>query len=316
VFELWGDQPPSWWPQAQALLDTVTFGASNFETTIGEAADDGARIVGVDVLDERTRDLTIESPSVGYAKVRLLLPPGFDAQAADGWPTLYLLQGCCDDYTSWTRETDVKALTEPTDLLVAMPMAGGNGWYADWWNQGDGGLPMWETFHTQELPQLLERNYGANDRRVIAGLSMGGYGALSYAERHPGMFQAAASFSGVPDILASDFDTGPDPVFGDKVAQADNWTAHDVVSQAAALKGVPLFISYGNGRPGPFEAGNNGVDNQEKWIGANNDHLVARLKELGIPATVDAYGPGTHSWPYWERELHKALPMLLKAVGD
>ena len=42
---------------------------------------------------------------------------------------------------------------------------------------------------------------------------------------------------------------------------------------------------------------------------------MARLKQLGIPVTVDAYGPGTHSDPYWERALHRSLPMLLKALG-
>jgi S-formylglutathione hydrolase FrmB len=38
---------------------------------------------------------------------------------------------------------------------------------------------------------------------------------------------------------------------------------------------------------------------------------VARLEELGIPATVEAYGDGTHTWPYWERALHASLPVLL-----
>ena len=37
--------------------------------------------------------------------------------------------------------------------------------------------------------------------------------------------------------------------------------------------------------------------------------------ELDIPVTVSAYGPGTHTWPYWERGLHEAMPMLLEALG-
>ena len=47
-----------------------------------------------------------------------------------------------------------------------------------------------------------------------------------------------------------------------------------------------------------------------------NDAFVTRLEELGIPAQVDAYGPGTHTWPYFERSLHDAMPMLLEALGD
>jgi S-formylglutathione hydrolase FrmB len=46
-----------------------------------------------------------------------------------------------------------------------------------------------------------------------------------------------------------------------------------------------------------------------------NETFIERLAELGIAATVDAYGPGTHTWPYWERSLHRALPLLLDALA-
>ena len=42
--------------------------------------------------------------------------------------------------------------------------------------------------------------------------------------------------------------------------------------------------------------------------------LLARLKQLRIPVTTDFYGPGTHTWPYWERELRRSLPILLGAL--
>ena len=103
--------------------------------TIGEPADSGARIIEVEELDERTVDLTIDSPAVGTEKVRLLLPAGFDREADADWPVLYLLHGAFDDCTSWTRETDVAELTADLPLLVAMPEAGEDGWYADWWNR-------------------------------------------------------------------------------------------------------------------------------------------------------------------------------------
>src|SRR4030095_3335104 len=96
--------------------------------------------------------------------------------------------GCCDTYESWTRSTDVEELALLRGVLVVMPEGGPVGWYSDWWNHGEGGPPAWETFHLGELRQLLERGYGAGDSRVIAGLSMGGFGALSYAARNPSMF--------------------------------------------------------------------------------------------------------------------------------
>ncbi|MGZ4612514.1 MAG: alpha/beta hydrolase, partial [Kineosporiaceae bacterium] len=146
-------------------------------------------------MDARTRDLTIQSPALGspygVTLVRLLLPSQYDAQPAVRWPALYLLCGGGGrDQTDWTTYTDVEQLTAQTDLLVVMPEAAAgavDGWYSDWWNSGAGGPPKWETFHLSELRQLLERNWHAGDKRAIAGLSMGGYGAMEYAARQPGM---------------------------------------------------------------------------------------------------------------------------------
>ena len=315
VFEIYSQTPGTWEPQAQAILDTVRFDtAAALTDTIGQAADDGARIVKVDVLDERTRDVTIESPSVGYTKVRLLLPPGFADQPETRFPTLYLLDGSGDEYVVWARNTDVEELTADRDLLVAMTAASGGGVYSDWWQGGQGGQPAWETFHTQELPQLLERNWQAGEDRAIAGVSMGGFGTLSYAARHPGMYSAAASYSGVVDIMGSDFEMDP-AIWGDKTAQADIWRAHNPLDLAGELEGTDLYISYGNGRPGPLDGGESMLDSLESSLATQNEALIARLSELGIPVTVHAYGDGTHVWPYWDRELRRSLPMLLDALG-
>jgi S-formylglutathione hydrolase FrmB len=278
------------------------------------AADDGARIVAVEAVGHRTLDLTIDSPSVGTKKVRLLVPAGFDSQPDKHWPVLYLLHGAKDSYISWTRSTDVVALTESTDLLVVMPDAGVDGWYSDWWNGGSGGTPKWETFHLTEVLQLIERNWRAGDKRVIAGLSMGGFGAMSYAARHPGMFLAAASFSGALDPIEVQSWMRPG-LWGDPVAQLDVWQAHSPLFNASALKSIPLYISYGNGKKGPLDT-TTPTGDVEGLIGPQNDKFVQRLKQLNIPVTVDAYGAGFHTWPYWQRGLHSALPMLLKALGE
>jgi len=104
-------------------------------------------------------------------KVRLLLPAHFQAEPKRRWPALYLLHGCCDSYISWTRSTDIERLTSKLDLLVVMPDGGQVGFYSNW-RTG----PQWETFHTQELPQLLATPYRANGKAAIAGVSMGGSG--------------------------------------------------------------------------------------------------------------------------------------------
>src|SRR5437588_6821581 len=166
----------------------------------------GARIVGDKKLSPRLHELLVRSPAVGRdVKVRLLLPTRFKSRPDHKWPVLYLLHGCCDDETSWTRSTDVERFTANQDLIVVMPDAGRAGWYSDWYNGGAGGPPAWETFHLKELLALLRDRYSADrGRMVVAGLSMGGFGTMSYAARHPDLFAAAASFSGALDTCQND----------------------------------------------------------------------------------------------------------------
>ncbi|CAM5623660.1 hypothetical protein SANTM175S_03441 [Streptomyces antimycoticus] len=143
--------------------------------------------------------------------------------------------GCCDPgpgWEAWTLNTDVEAITAGTPALIVSPEGGPVGFYSNWWNGGHYGPPAWETFHLAELRPLLERALRANGRRAVAGLSMGGFGALSYAARHPGLFRAAASFSGVihttldpagvQGILTGQ---GVDPtaLWGDPAAQPALW---------------------------------------------------------------------------------------------
>jgi diacylglycerol O-acyltransferase/trehalose O-mycolyltransferase len=166
-------------------------------------AGDRARVVAQNQVAANIVDLTIQSPALGRtASVRLITRDGWDQRRrGEGWPVLYLLHGCCDTLDSWTREIDVEDLPQLRHVLVVTPEGGDVGWYSNWWNYGAGGPPAWETFHLYEVRRLLERGYGAGRRRVIAGLSMGGFGALSYAGRHSGMFRAAASYSGVVSPL-------------------------------------------------------------------------------------------------------------------
>ncbi len=293
-----------------------------------------ARVVAVQALGPRLRDLTIDSPALGRrAKVRLLLPRRFAAEPARRWPVLWLLHGCCDTYQSWNRSTDLEDLPGLAGVLVVMPEAGQVGFYSDWYNAGHGGPPRWETFHLVELRQLLERDWRAGSRRAVAGVSMGGLGAMAYAARHPGMFQAAASYSGILDTgeqagpipgprlvenLLRAFGKDPRGLWGDRQRQAGVWAAHNPYDLAARLRGVKLFVSVGNGQAGPLDS--KAPTQQARQIEAalrpENLAFVGRLRQLGIPVNFDDYGPGTHDWPYWQRELHRSLPLLQRALGS
>jgi diacylglycerol O-acyltransferase/trehalose O-mycolyltransferase len=283
-----------------------------------------ARVVAEQWVGPRLLDLTVESPALARTgQVRLLTPDGWEhRRPGQRWPVFYLLHGCCDTYDSWTRETALEEFAELRDVLVVMPEGGEVGFYSDWWNYGAGGPPGWETFHLRELPTLLERGYGAGTKRVVAGLSMGGFGSLSYAARHPGFFRAAASYSGLghplfdPEGLMGLLEAfGEDPLalWGDPVEQRRIWEAHDPYYLAHRLRDTPVFLSSGNGEAGPFDPPGE-FDPIEAFILDLNTTLAARLRERKVPLTTDFYGPGTHTWPYWERELRRSLPLLLDAL--
>ncbi|MFG3138927.1 alpha/beta hydrolase [Streptomyces sp. NPDC048211] len=299
--------------------------------TGGLASSRGAEVVAVTQVAERQVDLSVRSPALGgrTVNVRLLTPDGWDPDdRSRRWPTLWLLHGCCGDYTSWTAQTDVARTESLRNVLVVMPEAGWNGWYSDWWNYGRGDDPAWETFHTKELRLLLERGWGASSNRVVAGLSMGGQGALLYAARHPGMFKAAAAYSGSVHPLLNDESVnrimgffagqGNDPlrVWGDPVTQRDVWAAHDPFHLAKRLKSIPVYLSCGDGTTGPLDPPG-GTSTLEADFNRQNQALADELERQGARhVTTHFYGPGTHSWAYWQRELHSSLPMLLRALGS
>ena len=267
----------------------------------------------------RQLDLTVRSAALGRtARVRLLTPVSWTASARRRWPVLYLLHGCCDTYESWTRSTDVERLPQLHDVLVVMPEGGDVGFYSNW---RDG--PRWEDFHLRELPRILADGFGGGPRRAIAGLSLGGLGAMAYAARRPRMFRAAASFSGVLHPLAAPrywlglftlYAGDPRAVWGEPDDDRDVWDRHDPTALLPALAGIPLFVSAGDGRPDPLQQGAGELDSVEAEVGAETRAFVRRARALGIPVDAHLYGPGGHDWPYWQRELRRALPLLLEAI--
>jgi diacylglycerol O-acyltransferase/trehalose O-mycolyltransferase len=160
---------------------------------------------------------------------------------------------------------------------------------------------------------------------------MGGLGAISYAARHPGMFQAAASYSGILDTryqggprpgpaliqgLLRAFGQDPDALWGDPRQQAGVWDAHNPTDLAGHLRGVALFVSVGDGQPGPLVPHPTQQASQlERALRPQTLAFVGRLRQLGIPVEVDAAGHGTHDWPDWQQALHRSLPLLQHALG-
>lgn len=300
-------------------------------------ADDGSHVVAETTVggDPRTLDLTVRSTGVGgYAMVRLILPADWSAHPDRTWAAVYLLAGetRLQDYRGWSANTDVRRLADDAGVLVVMPGAGPAGFFTDWWNYGkDIALDQWETFTAVELPQLIDRAYRGDGRRAAAGLSLGGYGAIELAARRPGVFRYAASYSGnlnpagptgelLTDAIVTSARLDPEALWGDRRRDAAVWEAHDPVVNAGRLRGTELYLSAGNGLPGPLD-GKLPIDVLpgamllEYLCGGQTTAMATRLRTLGVPVTTDLYGPGTHQWAYWQRQLHRTWPRMLQVLA-
>lgn len=262
------------------------------------------------------RTISLFSPALGgETPVRVLLPDGY-ATGHRRYPVLYLLHGLTGSERDWASRTDVVASAHRLPLIVVMP-AGGNGWYADPLSPA---APHWESYHIGELIPYVDRHYrtiSGRAGRAIAGLSMGGLGALAYAARHPDLFVAAAAFSGVDDLrtLQGVLLSGAPFIFGDPSTQGWRWSGHNPVELAANLRGLRLYLTSGTGRAGPFDEPGRPEDGVEQFVHTSFTHMVAALRRTGIPAVTEDYGAGTHSWPYWQRDLHHALLVVMAAFA-
>lgn len=300
---------------------------------------DGLTVTGEKQLSPRLSELTVRTSALPEAAhVRILLPDGYAAQPRRRWPVLYLLHGTSGGADDWTTQGDAEATTKGLPLIVVMPDIAlhdnGGGWCTDWVG---GDRPQWERFHMRELIPFIDarlRTAARREGRAIAGLSQGGFCAMSYAARHPDLFVSAASFSGPPDIAYSPMgvvgvtaivnatevflDGQPaNAMFGDRVTNGINWAAHDPATLAQNLRGMHLQLFTGNGAPGPLDANpvNPGASLIEAAAGIDTRLFHDRLEALGIPSRYEAYGPGTHIWPYWARDLRQAIGPIVETFA-
>lgn len=204
-------------------------------------------------------------------------------------PVLYLLHGLSDDHTAWQRQTRAARYAEQAGLALVMP-AVGRSFYADEAH----GHAYW-TFVSEELPEVVRAFFGLSQEPAstyVAGLSMGGYGALKLALRHPERFAAAASMSGALDLrslLAHD-DRAEirDRVFDGTLEPED-----DLLALLDRNDLPPLWVGCGT----------------EDELVDGNRTFVERARERGHAVTVD-FRPGEHSWDLWDPMLAEVLDWL------
>jgi S-formylglutathione hydrolase FrmB len=238
----------------------------------------------------------------------VLLPPGYDTEKTRRYPVLYLLHGLGDNEQMLIHSGGFNLIEDLWDrrqlgeFLIVTPAA-----EASFYVNSHDGHYRYEDFFLQEFLPLIERRYRTRAGRAsrgIAGISMGGYGALHLAFRHPQLFGAVGAHSAallekLPIVHSGDsqqparvrilgdvFGSPVDPVF---------WKQNDPLSivRAADLTGLHIYFDCGSEDDFGFDAG-----------AATLDKLLAARR---IPHEFHLY-PGGHNWTYFAAY----LPALLQ----
>ena len=216
---------------------------------------------------------------------------------------LYLLHGLSDDASAWQRYTSIETLASVYGLVVVMPSVG-RSFYID---QPNG--QKYFTYLTEELPHYLVDVFGLAPRRadtLIAGVSMGGYGAFKAALLRPELYSAAASFSGVLSLEVLRALPG-DPrqeefalLFGDlgKLAGSEHDPAVWLKRAARDPSLLPrLFIA---------------VSRQED-IYPLSGMFHAACRSLGVQADYHE-DDGAHDWFFWDGQIRRFLAAVLGPI--
>ncbi|MFC4374249.1 alpha/beta hydrolase [Nocardia halotolerans] len=278
-------------------------------------------------------DLTVHSASMNRP-VTVAIIPAADPEAPAG--SLYLLNGIdggtdTQDWReggNWFTRTDAVEFFAAAQANVVMPIGGAGTFYTDWRADDPGtGRNRWLTFLTTELPPIIDSAFHGTGHDAVAGLSMSSAAVFRMAQVAPQRFRMVGSFSG---CIQTSSPAGQAMVASIVTAQGGNplnmwgppadpaWAAGDAALNAEKLRGVQVYVSTGNGLPGPLDTLDGpGIESDpvklldQLIIGGALDGITVvctallrdRLAALDIPATFEFRPAGTHSWGYWEQDL-------------
>ncbi len=206
---------------------------------------------------------------------------------------LYLLHGYSDDQTIWQRRTSIERYAAAYNLAVIMP--GVN--HSFYCNEALG-EKYWD-FVAEELPRVMHRFFRLSERAedtFVAGLSMGGYGAMKLALNFPERFAAAASFSGASNILTRlQANLGKRITGGKSLRGAESDLYHMMKVNGAAEKKPRLYVACGTA----------------DFLYDQHQKFVPALKKAGWDVTRYDEPDAVHEWGFWDREIAKFIPWML-----
>lgn len=293
----------------------------------------GITITSARGLSSRAVELGVDTDAVsqqapgGRNTMVVITPEGYDP--AKAYPVVYMLPGSgATDAPArqWYEAGKAEQVTQGLPVITVIVSGGKQGWYTDWATQ-DTLTQNWRTFHLNQVVPWVDSHLSTaadRDHRLVLGNSMGGYGAVRYAEERPDLFGEAVSLSGLLDVssdvarqnfaAASTEATGEtDAVFGDGSSTTEEqWREHDPVVQSSSLENVrvQLFAGKGNGENGDIEPA----------LRDTTAALAHELESRGFDYQYTEYGTvgecdGGHVFQCWRPAASVALERWAERVG-
>lgn len=236
------------------------------------------------------QSMTVVLPQETEAQVGVTSAAGADD---DGPPVLYLLHGMSDDHTAWLRYTSIERYATAAGLAVVMP-AVARSFYTD----EAYGHAYW-TYVADELPDIVSSFFRVStrpERTYVAGLSMGGYGAVRLALARPQQYAAAASLSGALDIVRRAGEPERREEMHGRIFGGPPAPDHD------------LFALLDRARPGDVPPLHITCGVQDRLL-EDSQEFVRRAEAKGLDVTSD-FPSGDHEWGLWDRVIQDVIAWL------
>ncbi len=225
----------------------------------------------------------------------VIFPAGY-AQGNHRYPVLYLLHGLYGNHKDWLTRTRLIQYAKSYPLVIVMPDAG-NSWYT---NSVTAPQDKFEDYILKDVVAEIDGKYRtirSAHGRAIAGLSMGGYGAIKFALRRPDLFAVAGSLSGA---FNGPLDADETPEYRDQLMKVFGARGsrtredNDIFRLLVASRELPyLYLSCGTG---------------DQFLGTNR-RFVASLQANKLVYEYHEM-PGQHTWAYWDQHIRGFLAVL------
>ncbi len=240
-----------------------------------------------------------------YKRFNIILPPNY-YNTDERYIVIFLLHGFSGNHNDWINRTGLVKYLTNYNFVVVCPEAD-NSWYT---NSPFIKNRNYEDYIIKELIPYVEKKYrviSTKHGRAIAGLSMGGYGAIKFALKYPNYFLMAGSFSGAfrwPFMIEKNkslINESLKEAFGEK--RTEHWDKNDVATLVDSLKttNIPyLYLSCGK-------------DDELEGLLDSNRRLLEKLQKKNLLYEYHEL-PGGHNWVFWDKEIQSFLRKLTQFV--